>query len=204
MSLWKAIAARWGTLSEVALVRMDALTDVLMTVDYGHGEVHAGSAFLAESHDTAMADTDTLVMAFKTPSGTKRAHMMAEFVTMTGGYLELVEGATWDASSGTAIPIANRKRETSMNSSILLEDRSTGSFIANDELIENPTTFAGGSALPRRYAFGVKTFYSGESRSVAEVILKPDTQYGVRFTSTAAGNEAQILLHWYEHTDAVH
>ena len=201
MSTWKLGTGRWGSgASEVDDIAIDAVTNALITVQNEHHEVHEGSAFSANHVDTSMAIGDTNELCFKTPAAGKLIHLAGEFLTLTGGHLDLIEGPTWDASSGSAVAIYNRKRAAAMTSSVLLEDRSTGSFVANDELILNPTTFAGGTVLLPFYGFGQKNQFSGGGQSALEWVLQPETQYAVRFVSTANSNAAQILMRWYEHT----
>lgn len=173
-------------------------------IDYPHHEVHGGSSFRADFVDISMSNTDTLILAFKTPTGTKRAHMTIQFDTLVGGHLKVWEAPTLDANSGTQQAILNRKRETSMTSSMLLEDTGLGNpFTATDNVISNPTGLAGGTLLHEHYAWGKKEkFAGGGARDTEELILKPDTLYAVVFTAVGDSNAAQVFLDWYEHTDS--
>lgn len=182
------------------LAEFDTLFSVPIVIDVGHHEVHEGDAFITDVTDVTMGDNDTLMLAFKTMAGTKRAHMVVEFTTLVGGLLEIIEAPTWDVSTGAQNPIYNRKRLGSMTSSGLLES-TTGSYVANNNVISNPTNFAGGTVIHEIIAFGAKNFFSGAGRDVAEFILKPETLYAYRFTAEGASNMAQIVLNWYEHTD---
>lgn len=180
----------------------DNMFKVPIVIDVAHHEVHEGDAFsaqVADSTESGMGDGETLVLAFKTPTGTKLCHMLMEFTTLTGGYLELYEGPTWDNSSGSQSPIYNRRRMTSMSSSILLEN-TTGTFAATDNLVLDPTTFVAGTSLHKHHGWGAKNRFSGQGRDVAEWILKADTTYAAFFMSTASSNKAQIFLNWYEHS----
>ena len=128
--------------------------------------------------------------------------MWAGFTTLVGGELEILEAPTWDNQSGTKAPIINRKRETSMTSSGLLEDQAQAGFVASNNIILNPTTVAGGTSIQVIYAWGERgRFLAGNARDEWELILKSDTQYAAVFTAIGGGNKAQILLDWYEHSD---
>ncbi len=184
-------------------VRSDSLTDVLSVIDYAHHEIHSGSSFTTDVVDSVMADTDTLVVAFRTPDSSERPHMFTGFSTLVGGYIEFWEGATWTAGTGNQIDIINRFRVPPLHSSTLLEDTS-GAFLATDHVIENPggLNVAAATLLHIHYAFGITPRPStAERREDREFVLAPDTQYAIRFTAVGNANAAQILLHWYEHTD---
>lgn len=200
MSLWKAISAYYDS-SNVVAVRCDQITSTLQTITYAHHEIHSGSAFFSTAEDTSMADSETLALAFKTANTTERAHMLIAWSTKAGGLIELLEGPTWTTSTGSQEPIYNRKRLTSMHSSMLLED-TAGSFSATDNLVLNPTALAGGTAIWEERAWSATgQAQASAGRDVAEWVLKPDTQYAVRFTAAGGTNAGAIALHWYEHTD---
>lgn len=179
----------------------DTLFKIPVVIDVAHHEIHAGDSFHACGTDTSMGNSDTLILAFKTASGTKRIHLFHSFITLTGGHFEIIEGPTWTNQTGTKQPIYNRKREASMNSSSLLEDQAQVGFVASDNMILNPTGLSGGTAIHTHYAYGQKNQFTGRGRDIEEMILKPDTQYAIRFTADAASNAAQMLLDFYEHQD---
>lgn len=183
--------------------RFDPLYAIPVGIDIAHHKIHVGNSFTCQIVvASGMAIAATSVLAFKTPVGINQPHLLIQFITLTGGHVELLEAPTWDNQSGAQQPIFNRKREGSMASSTLLEDQAQAGFAASDNLNANPTTLAGGTAIQTLYAFGLKNRFPGSGREVDEVILKPDTQYAVRFTSDAATNAVQMILNWYENTDA--
>ena len=184
-----------------SFAKIDALTGVDIGISYPHHEIHGGSSFVCDAVDIDMGDTDTLVLAFQTAAGTKRVHILVDYITLTGGHVDILEGPTWDNESGDLNPIFNRKREAAMESSNILEDSGQAPFTATDNMILNPANLAGGTIVHCLYAFGNKNQFSGGAREVDELILKPDTQYAYRFTADAASNAAQMTLNWYEHTD---
>lgn len=207
MSLFGFLKARWGSGDgEFDIARLDTMTSVLPVISYSHYAVHEGHSFKSDFVNEALGDNATIVLAFKTPAGTKRIHMLPEFVTLVGGDLSVWEGATWDTNSGVVNPIINRKREASMDSSVLLEDlTATPTFTATDNILSNPANLVtvGKTLIHHFYTWGAKgKFLAGGARDTEELILKPDETYAVVFTGDGAANKAQVILNWYEHTDS--
>jgi len=187
----------------IPVARIDLMTGQLVTLDYAHHEVHGGSAFCSVVVDTSMGNSDTLNAAFKTPTGTKRVHLLIQFSTLVGGDLQLWEGATWTQGSGAAMPIINRKRLATVKDSMLLEDRAQATFTLSNEMISNVTgtNTAAATSLCRAYAFGSQNKAAGVRRGTSEWILKPGSTYLAVFTATGGSNKAELALDWYEHTD---
>ena len=177
----------------------DDMTNALVCVDYFHHETHEGDAFTCDITDETMADNATLVLAFKTPAGTQRCHMFAEFKSALGSHMDFLEGPTWTNQTGTQQPIFNRHRG-SAKVSVLLEDQSSAAFTATNNLIANPTGLAGGTIFHDLWSFAARA--AASEREDNEWILKPDTQYAFRLTSDNANNKGQLILSWYRHTDS--
>ena len=165
----------------------DPTTEALTTISLLHHEAHAGNFFRCFVEAAALGAAGTLVAAFKTPTGNKFGHMGISFDVKVDGYVDLIEGPTWDNQSGTLAPIYNRRR-ASTNASVMLEDQGQLTFIASGNLNKDPTTLAGGTAIRigRLWSAGVKV---GQSRQAGgEWILDSDTQYDVRLTAVSAEN----------------
>jgi hypothetical protein len=170
-----------------------------VVTDITHHQVHEEESFECSAVDTSMGSADTLVLAFKTPSAPKRVHLVVGYASKADAHLDLIEAPTWDASSGTLKTIFNRYRDSS-SSSAILEDKTTGSFAANDAMIENPTNLAGGTIVDSSYNWSDrKTTFA--DRGDSEFILKADTLYAARLTADTGTNAGQIKLSEYEHTD---
>lgn len=200
----KTIVGRWGTSTEHDDVRIDPISAALSTITVAHNRLHGGAAFVSQFADETLADNATIIIAFKTPTGTNRVHMTAEITTLVGGDLEVWEDPTWTAQTGALLPILNRKRLAAMTSSAILENQAQAGFAASDNLISNPTGLNTGSATSvfRLYTWGkVATIGASKTRDSSELILKPDTQYAYVFTADGGSNKAQIFLDWYEATD---
>lgn len=185
--------------SSASIADVDAMSNALKTIDLGHHEIHEGAMFICEVVDTTMGASDTIALAFKTPAGTKRVHMVVSWSTKTEAHVELIEGPTWDNQTGTQAPIYNRHRD-SATASILLEDQSTAGFTATGTLGANPTSLTGGTVVWNDYTWSSKNV-GAISRGASEFILAVSTQYAVRLTSGVTSNAGEITLDWYEHTD---
>uniref|UniRef100_A0A6M3J5Y7 Uncharacterized protein n=1 Tax=viral metagenome TaxID=1070528 RepID=A0A6M3J5Y7_9ZZZZ len=177
----------------------DSLFKVPVTIDVGHHEIHDGDSFHVAVVDTVMADTETLIVAFKTPSGAKLSHMVFGWSIKAAGHVDLVEGPTWTTNTGTVIVPRNRLR--SGGTSTLTEDKTaTPAYTAGGVLL-NPTGLAGGTTITLGYGFASKTAGNQGSHDT-EWVLKAATAYAIVLTADANSNGGFIELDWYEHTSA--
>lgn len=184
------------------LIKFDPIVRAILNITSAHQEIHEGSAFMVDAVNILMSDGDTLILAFKTPSGIKRVHFVMDYSSLVSSHIELIEAPIWTTGTGSLITILNRKRETSMKSSGVLEDlTSTPTFAANNAVLLDPTGLSGGTTIKTMYAFGAKQRSTTLSRDVSENLLWPDVQYAVRLTSDDNSNKGQLHLDWYEHTD---
>lgn len=188
------------------ILAVDAMTRALAGVSYVHHKIHDGNSFATDFADATLADAATIIMVFKTMKGTRRVHLLMEFSTLVGGYIEIWEGPIWTTNTGTVNPITNRLRKSGTRVSGLLEDKtSTPVFTATGNVLVNPTGLntGGATSLHKHYAWGERGKVGAiGQRDENEFVLKPDTQYAVVFTGIGASNKAQLILNWYEHTDS--
>ena len=169
-------------------------------IDSAHHEIHEGDSYMAYNDELTMATTETINFAFKTPpAATKKIHMVIEYETLIGGYIEVLEAATWTAQTGTAFVPINRHRDSS-NSSALLGDETTTIFTAN-EIAYDVTTIltTNASTIYLDRAPGAQNKKAHASRAMEEIILKSATTYVIRFTAVGNSNSGFIRLSWYEH-----
>jgi len=166
-----------------------------------HHEIHEGDSFTAFNDELTMQTTETINFAFKTPAATtKEIHMIIEYETLVGGYLEILEGAIWTAQSGTAYTPMNRHRNSDKESE-LLGDETTTVFTAN-EIAYDVTTIGTTNAttIHMDRAPGAQNKKANASRGTEEFILKAETTYVIRFTAVGNTNSGFIRLNWYEYT----
>jgi len=168
-------------------------------MDFEHFMIHKGKHFTAFNDESTMADTETINFAFKTPtSANGYIHMVVELSTRAGGLLEILEGATWTAKSGTIFVPINSERN-SANTSVIRGNETTTTFTAN-EIAYDVTTIVTTAATTIEYLrlFGDKKD-PVVRRGARELILKADTTYVIRFTADGGTNGANIRLDWYEY-----
>ncbi len=184
-----------GIDGEGHVTELDSKHKALLVMGISHHEIHEGESFTVDHIESGTGFS----LCFKVPEGTTRVHMVLSWATEDAGEIQLWEGRTWDASSGVGKPIYNRDRN-SLNPSQILEDMSTGEFIANHSIILNPTGLAGGLDIENHRTWSNKQ-QTDRARGTSEFILKNDETYAVTFVSNAQSKGAQIELSWYEHLD---
>ena len=182
---------------------LDGVTDAIQTVSYAHHEIHAGSTFHVQVYDGSVAAAGSVRISFKTPAGTKRAHMIFSFASEGSSHLIIAEGATWTTNTGTVVAPTNQLRAAAPGASILLEDKTdTPNWTANGVLTD-ATAVGAGTSLRDIYVFGSNKVGGGGSHR-QEIILMPDQTYTISLTNDEATAKDLILhLDWYEHTDKV-
>lgn len=178
----------------------DQLSKALVTTSHLHSRVHRGLAYLATTVDTSMNLNDTLVLAFKTPTPTTSLvpHLALFYSAKAAGHIDILEGPTWTAGTGSQNPIINRNRNLQVSSS-LLEDTS-GSFLATGNMILNPTITDAGTAIRTLYEFAAKHSGTGTLGTLdqEEIVLDYGNTYAIRFTADLGSNAAWMQLIWYE------
>ena len=176
---------------------IDASTEALETIEYEHHEIHAGSTFQA-SISSADLDTEAEInICFTTPDTTKWGHCTLEASNSSGGLIEILEGATVTADSGTDTPCLNVNRNSQTAS--VFSSIETAPQVG--EFSYNATITGDGTVLDSVYLGAGKSKMAASSRSMNEWVLAQDTTYAFRLTGTADNGMATIRLRWYEHTD---
>ena len=177
--------------------KFDALTDALIIIDYEHHEHHGGSAYAVQVNTGSGTE---VALAFSTPDGTKRAHMVYEYASESKAHVTVLEGATWTTDTGTVIAPKNQHRG-SVNTSMLLEDKTATPAWTAGGVLQTPTSITGGTVISLLYTYaGKQVGSSGGKRH--ELILDPDETYAIVLTSDDGSKGLQLRLYWYEHTDA--
>lgn len=186
----------------VAVGIIDPESGAAVVVQCTRYMLHAGKLFVADLVDESMGDTDTIVLAFKTPP-VVGIHLFARYSTLVGAKLEVFEGATWTAQSGSSVPIINRRRTGTPPSSAILADQAQAGFVAGNVMHANPTGLNVGAAtvLHAHYSWGVRNQSAAGEREEEELHLKASTQYAVRMTAIGASNKCQVILNWGENGD---
>ena len=105
MSLWKLLTARYDSgAGETDEVRIDASTNSVQTVTNEHHEIHSNSHYFVKDFDgTNFESTDVIDFVFSTDDTAKWVHLLFAFSSTGLAQLDIYEGATATANTGTLI-----------------------------------------------------------------------------------------------------
>jgi hypothetical protein len=164
--------------------RIDQTTDANASIGYEHKEVHAGNAYYA----TITTELDTggiLSPRMQTAASAKWAHMIWAIEAQSQITIEIYEGITdaFEVQNGY-----NRNRNYADTPSSGMEFKSAAGTLGT--LIY---TWISGSTTRARSA--------AVNRASGELVLKTNTKYEWRITSTGDNNTVSAYFTWYEHTN---
>ena len=167
----------------------DRATNQLMTIDYAHHEIHAGSAYFAV-YSALGDDTDVIEVRIQTPDTRKWAHMEIIIDAALAATAQLWTPTTMTHEAGNAITPMNRDHNSANTSGLTVCHTPGGSQAGAANLLQ----YLGSASASGRSDGG------GSTGSRAEFILKQNEDYLIRATSRADNNALSIILSWYEHT----
>ena len=177
---------------------VDRMAGVLIGTDNHHHQIHEGRAFTTEIHTEGGTAVN---IAFKTPAGTKRAHMVFSFSSESKVHLTVTEGASWTTDTGIVLAPVNQFRVASPVASMLLEDKTATPAYTADGVLTNVTGISGGAVKREIYTFAGKQVGS-DLATREELVLKPDETYVIVLASDDGSKGLQLRTEWYEHTDS--
>lgn len=163
-----------------------------VTIDFPHHEVHEGNSFNVCS---SVAAEVLRSVSFKTSNG-KRMHLVINYNTESSAHIELKEGVTITATTGTEQAVINRDRNSGKKAELL--SNKSGAWLASNMVLIDATV-GGGSAILTKYSWTNKDAGT-QLRGSAEWILKEDTEYEILLTSDDGAKGLDLELSWYEHT----
>lgn len=172
------------------VLRMDASTHTLQTIEYEHHEIHSGSAYFVVRSELLESAGDAEVR-IATPDTNKYAHMTIEVDAAIAATVELWAGTTKTHEAVNAITPLNRDFNSTNSSGLTICHTPGGAQAGDANLIQ----YVGAASVSGKVAEG------GGTSSRHEFILKRNTAYYIKATSRADGNAISIILDWYEHTD---
>lgn len=183
-------SALFGRVSDtvVKLLRLDASTESLMTIDYAHHEIHDGTSFWVD--DVVQVDNAaTQDYLITTPDTTKYAHWGYEVNGTVGGItIELFEAA--DRTGTTALTLLNRNRNSATTATLAIHRGQSGGTTDGTRILW--ATDGTGTAAGKE---------SGKVGEGTERVLKRNTKYIFRITSKVNDNDIAVRFNWYEHAD---
>lgn len=179
----------------------DTVTGTLVVMQREHYAIHQGYNFRTSSYNSSVSSSGSVVLAFKTPTGTPeiRANFVFGWATGGKGHIQVYKGGSWTGGTGTDLTPVNSNHD-SANTSGFLGDAS-GSFVAN-KVVEDPTSPTGGTMVWDNYWFSEsKSGATGSHNS--ELLLEPDQTYYIKLTNDEGTAQPCFLsIDWYEAEDA--
>jgi hypothetical protein len=168
-------------------LRVDRTTRALMTIDYAHYEVHAGSHFMYTDH-TELGSGATQNYLITVPDSAKCPHMIFDLDGYGVTQWQFFEGT--DRVGITTQNVGNNNRNSATTAGVTIHKGVTGG-----------TEDGGLAHIYKGGASGAQARTATQSGNAEELILKRNTKYILRTTSLSLGNLTNIRLEWYEHTD---
>lgn len=171
---------------------IDPKTLAVVSIDYGHKEIHNQKAFKIK--EGIVLNNATKEYLITTPAGDSKAHMVIKIDGAQDTSYRLARGT--GKTGGTAVPSYN------------LDDNNTEDA-AGTIVTHTPAGAEGGSAVVLETArWGVpaagggRGAVSGESGGRVERILRAGTKYSLQVTALSANNNnITVEFQWYEHTN---
>jgi len=162
---------------------IDASTEAQMNIGYEHHEIHSGSHYNYCDYILGLGSSVVTEFVITTASTTSQMHLTFEAFSVTGATLELFEGAS-GITGGTVLTPRNNNRNSLNTSGVIL--------------LGEPVSVAADGTRAAGYLLGGNRAAGATSRD-NELILKPNTIYLVRITTTASSNAISFCAEWYEH-----
>ena len=179
----------------------DASTDRLVTIDYGHHELHNGNSFSAHYFQDVTDTNDRTVIAFTTPA-TKEIHMVVLVSATAAADFFILEGAVGTTTGATDLTVFNRDRNSTTTSLLTSIDGTEGAV--SYYTLTTDTAITGGTELYHEHIGAGRKGQAieGASRVSAEWILKKSTVYDFELKSLDANDNSHHLeCTWYELTN---
>ena len=166
----------------------DPVTTHPLVINHDHGEIHDGNNYFYTDPVTlnAAAVQDYLIT---TPNTAVRAHFLFDIVYLFVTEIQLYEGAD---RTGTTLQTTHNSYRPSSNVAATTVHKGTSGGTTDGTLIFN---YQGG--LPTGAGATLVT-QGGTLNGRNEIVLKANTKYILRITSSTAANLINTLLSWYE------
>lgn len=173
--------------NSIRIVRMDAVSNTMMIMQFEHHEIHEGNHFTMAGYKD-VNNAQTLALTITAPDTNKWAHMTWNFFCNGPLTMVLHEGAS-GISSGTPLTPVNNNRN-SLNVSAV-------------SIVQDPTVGTPGSILFQEkfgtVGPGSTQALGGNRKRVNELILKRNTSYYWLLTAGDDNLTIDYEMHWYEH-----
>jgi len=167
-------------------IGVDLVTQALLTLDYAHHEVHEGSHFFY-TNSLDLGSGISQVYLLTTPDTTKWVHMTFNYEHIAVLQFALFEGAD---RVGTTLQTAFNNNRNSLNTPGLVVHKGiSGGTTDGVQMVNDLFGYSSGNSR-----------VGGGDRNDHELLLKQNTKYLIRLTSSTADQLIVLRLIWYEHT----
>jgi hypothetical protein len=183
---WRYNGSTWVKINSAAI---DSSTYARTTIDYGHHEVHGGSAYWCANNAT-LGNGEINTVSITTPDTEKWAHLLLEITASATATFDVLEDVT-SLAGGTSFTPLNFNRNSNNTSGMTC---TVGDTPGTDAITPTGGTSIWVETLGTRGITHTRD-------NAAELILSQDSIYLFRITNGASANNCTILLTWYEHTD---
>lgn len=172
---------RWGRWLDVVI---DAVSHAFTTIGYAHHEVHEGNHYFVRDYTTIGATSYAL--SITTPDSTTWMHDLIKYASTKDCVVEVYKDAT--VTGGTAITPENSNQNSS-NTSVMVFKKGVTISVAGTRIYGYQLGTGTNPAVAR----------DGTGTRGSELILKQNSTYVIKFTSTAADNIISWDFSYYEH-----
>lgn len=166
-------------------VPFDPVSKTLASIDLAHYKVHEGEHYTVSDHDADVDIAGPKYWHIITPGSNIKLHAKIALLSDQAGLVEFFENPTV-TNNGTILPSYNNDRNSIRATS--------GTFYYD------PTVSSDGTRIDTSWigAYNQKTRVGGDTRRQAELILKQNESYLLKFTPEADDAKVTMLTEYYE------
>lgn len=186
----RAVQGETGYNLKVSIDQIDRATNSVKTIDYSHSKLHSGDHYYYTDH-VQLANAGIQNYLFLTPDTPTSIHMIPIFSGSAITQFEIYEAT--DRVGTTLQIILNNNRNSIKTSTATLHKGYSGGTTDGTRIY----LYKSGSSTGSASAIGAG------SRSEQEILMKRNTKYIFRLTSSTTDNLTNIGLYWYEHQSLI-
>jgi hypothetical protein len=166
----------------------DPISDIPVMIDFDHHQIHEGESFAYLFYGAVnSASKDFRLVVPNVAATTRTPHLIWEVVADAAALALLYEAPTWTAG-GVAAGVTYNKNRNSASAPGTVVYVTGGTALTVNAL---------GTLIDTGMIFSGKFAAGGQDRALMEWVLKSNTEYLFRVTTTGNTNVI-VRLHWYE------
>ena len=170
---------------------LDNETQSLRTIQLSHSEIHEGHHFTVSLYDQDLDNTETLEYVITVPDSKKWPHIIFSVYGALSTLFQLFESTTHTASTPVNIYNNNRNIATSPTTTIKT---------SADDGTDGIEIFGRSFGIATGVGVNIKSG-GGDTRGDQEWVLRQNTKYLAKVTSSTDNNNVSLVISWYEHTN---